>query len=123
MGRLRAPVPPGQDFSLSFGGGSSLGLLYNSIAGDGSGFDTSLYGLALNGRAGGGIAQFGGMAYFSSVRATTNLVSSAIPAAADAAKPKAPPKPGTDHLITQNIAVNSGKLQDPRGRSGRREGF
>src|SRR5207302_3920461 len=71
----------------------------------------SLFGLALGGKmGGGGLAQFNGLAYFSQTKASTNLVSSAVPAAGDA-KPKAGPKPGMDHLITQNFAVNSGKLQ------------
>jgi hypothetical protein len=98
-----------QGLQLNFGGSASLGLMFNSIAGDGSGLDTSLYGLQLGGKlGGGGIAQFNGMAYFSQTQVSTNIVNSAT---AGAVKPPADVKPGMDHLITQNFAVNSGKLQ------------
>ena len=97
---------------LNFGGGTSLGLMYNTTAGDGSGLDTSLYGLSLGGKlGGGGIGQFNGMAYFSKTQLSSNLVNGLAPAGSDAAKAKPPVKEGVDHLITQNFALNSGKFQ------------
>jgi hypothetical protein len=95
---------------LNFGG-ASLGLSYNSLAGDGSGLDTSLFGLALGGKVGGsGLAQFNGMAYFSQTQASNNVVNSLAPSG-DAPKPKTDAQVGVGHLITQSFAVNSGKLQ------------
>src|SRR5579884_984907 len=99
--------------TLQFGMGHSamVGLFYGMTPGNGSGFDISTYGLALNSHFdAGSLSDYKGLAYFSHSQRNTNLVANLSPSGQTA---KAPPKtdPGSDHLIVQDLNVRSGAWQ------------
>ena len=98
---------PGLQFA--FGGNAlNLGLTYQTSTGDGSGVQTSLYGLALGGKAGhNGIASYNGLAYFTNTQKSHNLVTSAN-LSEDAAKAPDPSTLGADHLLVQDFGIDTG---------------
>lgn len=93
---------------FAMGGQSfNLGLTYNTLASDGTGMQTSLYGLALGGKTGrSGNLAYNGLAYFTNTQASSNLVTSTHLTSED---PKAVDKAalGADHLLVQDLALNS----------------
>ena len=94
---------------LNFGGSTALNLAFGNTMADGT--STSLYGFNLNSKLGTrGLSTYSGLAYFSNTTATGNLkMDGAKPGATAAAKPAT--APGLDHLITQNLATQSGLLR------------
>ncbi|MCW3055634.1 MAG: hypothetical protein JWN14_4804 [Chthonomonadales bacterium] len=94
---------------MNFGGSTALNLAFGTSMADGS--STSLYGFNLNSKVGSkGLSTYSGLAYFSNTTATTNLkMDGAKPGATAATKPAT--APGLDHLITQNLATQSGLLR------------
>ena len=96
---------------LSLGGTAKLGFLYGMSPGGGQGANTSTYGLALNSNLGsGGLGKYGGLFYFSHGQAGNNLVSS--PGASGAKQSAADPTAGElDHLIVQNLGLQSGRIR------------
>src|SRR5579884_18701 len=94
---------------LNFGPASRLGLFYGMTPGNGSGFDISNYGLALNSKFGaGGLSSYSGLLFFSNVQKSNNLL---LPTRASLAAPQAPQiESGLDHLIAQNLAAQWGGL-------------
>lgn len=96
---------------LEMGRSARMNLFYGMSPVAGGGFDVSTYGLSLNSRFGSGKqSSYSGLVYFSSLQANTNL---ALPARASSSAPQSTPRPveGNDHLIVQNLALQSGGLQ------------
>lgn len=95
---------------LNFGANSSLGFGYSSFSGNGSGIDTSVYGLALNSRIGNGIARLGGLAYFSQTQKSRNQLGPTH-LTLEEQKAQTTAKEGIDHLIAQNFDFATGNYQ------------
>ncbi len=94
---------------LNFGRSTALGLAYGQSLGDGT--STSLYGLNLSSKfGGGGLSTYSGMAYFANTTETGNLKLDGQKTAAKAAA-KDQTLGGVDHLITQSLNAQSGKLR------------
>lgn len=111
---LDGPAAQSQTMAISglqfnLGGAAQFGLTYNNVAGDGTGVDTSLYGLSLGGKFGGNnLAQFGGLAYVSNTQLSKNFNLNAAPGTV---KPPAGVKVGMDHLFTESLDLHSGQFQ------------
>lgn len=93
---------------LGFGQSTLLGLFYATTPGNGSGIDISTYGMALNSKFGaGGLSTYNGLAYFSAAHKNNNLQLSLH--ATSAPSPAASPQDtGNDHLIVQNLGLQTG---------------
>jgi hypothetical protein len=103
-----APGIPG--LQLNLGSSLKVGLSVGTLAGDGSGLQTSLYGLSLGSKFGsGGQSTYSGLVYFSKSQLSGNLATpaQASPATSKAAQ-KAPLTAGVDHFISQRMALQSG---------------
>ena len=98
---------PGLQFA--FGGSAfNLGLTYQTSPGDGSGTQTSLYGLAFGGKSGrGSSTSYNGLAYFTNTRTSNNLVTSASLSNEEAKAPD-PSTLGSDHLLVQDFGIDTG---------------
>src|SRR5579875_263148 len=101
-----APIAPGLQFNL--GANAQLGLLLGLTASDGNGFNTTLKGLSLSSAFGkGGLGSYSGLAYFSNVQRSQNIVfdpqSLFNPAPTNALT-------GRGQLILQSLALHSGGL-------------
>lgn len=85
-----------------------LGLMFGQSFGNGGGFDTSLNGMALDSKFGaGGLSRFNSLAYFSDVHASTNQVFDTH-FTLDPTAPAAAPETGKDHLLVQDLGLQSG---------------
>ncbi len=95
---------------LNFGEATSFGLNFGTSLGDGT--STSLYGMNLNSKfGGGGLSTYQGLAYFSNMTATTNLkLDGTKPGTKAAGKPD-PALGSLNHLLTQNLNAQSGLLR------------
>lgn len=95
--------------ALNFGPSTSVGLAFGSSMGDGT--STSLYGLNLNSKfGGGGLSTYQGLAYFANTTQNSNLKLDGTKPGAKPAAP-APTTLGLDHLITQSLDAKSGLLR------------
>jgi hypothetical protein len=95
---------------LNFGGSTALNLAFGTSMGEGT--STSLYGLNLNSKfGGGGLSTYSGLAYFANTTQTGNLKMDGSKPGAKAPGAPDPSKSGVDHLITQSLNAQSGLLR------------
>jgi hypothetical protein len=96
---------PGLQFGL--GSASRLGLFFGSAASNGSGFNSTLYGMALDSKSLlSGRGNYSGLMFFSNTAKSNNLVT-LMPGSAGAGAAQSAPQAGVDNLILQSLALHS----------------